>query len=122
MKLKNNILTISPKSTSDLGEYLIVVVIDDGYSYSDKQYTFKLKIVEPPPSPGAIKKPLNMTKASVRITKITRDSKVTLKILSYFLASDLTKMLSPNQMIINITTQNFEIVKFRIESKDIDKN
>jgi hypothetical protein len=63
-----------------------------------------------------------MTKASVRITKISRDAKVTFKVLSYFLASDLTRMLNANQMIINLTTQNFEIVKFRIESKDIDKN
>lgn len=63
-----------------------------------------------------------MTKATVRITKISRDAKVTFKVLSYFLASDLTRMLNANQMIINLTTQNFEIVKFRIESKDIDKN
>jgi len=107
VKLKNNIFTISPKSTLDLGEYLIAVVIDDGYTYSDKQYSFKLIIVETLPTPGAINKTLNMTKASVRITKITRDSKVTFEILSYFLASDLTRMLSQNQMIINITTQNF---------------
>jgi hypothetical protein len=25
-------------------------------------------------------------------------------------------------MLINLTSQNYEIVKFRIESKDIDKN
>ena len=63
-----------------------------------------------------------MTKANVRITKISRDAKVTLKILSYFLASDLTRMINVNHILINLTTQNQEIVKFRIESKDIDKN
>ncbi len=64
-----------------------------------------------------------MTRASVRITKITRDSKVTFKVLSYFLANDLTRMLNVNHMRVTLKTQHdAEIVKFRIESRDVNKN
>jgi aspartokinase len=63
-----------------------------------------------------------MTKASVKIMKISRDAKVTFKVLSFFLANELTRMLKANQISINLTTQNEEIVKFRIESKDVNKN
>ena len=81
IKFENRTFKINPTFPKDVGVYFIKVEITDGYSFPNK-YQLKIKVENPPIKRLETKASFNMTKAGVRITKVSRDAKITLKILS----------------------------------------